>query len=466
MKMTILRRRFAHACRLGLCAVLTLAMLMPPARAASGPGIQILRDAEIEDTLRAFATPLLQAAGLNPQTARFVLVRDSAINAYVAGGPNVFVHTGLLQAATGPEQLVGVLAHEIGHISGGHLLRSGDAIRNASIETILGLVLGVAAGVATGNGNATGAVMSGAANIAQRSFLSFSRTQESSADAAALRFLDSAGWSARGLLTFFEKLQSQELLPTDRQVAFVRTHPLSLDRIEAVRAHIASSPSSINALPPDFAQRFERMKGKLLGYMQPEAALLRYGAADPRIEARYARVQALYMRNRFDEAMTGIQDLLKAEPDNPYFHEMKAQMLLENGKPRLAVEDYRRAVTLAQDSPLLRSALAHALLESQDPALLDEAVAQLQAALRQEPQTPSLWRLMATAWGRKGDQPAATYALAEEALARGDAKQARRMAEAAIKQLPTGSPLRLKAQDLRESAKELEKDAPERPDER
>ena len=333
------------------------------AQETDGGGPSFIRDAEIENYLRSLATPIYRAADIDPTSVTIYIVDSPIINAFVAEGMNEFFYTGLLQLTDNPEQLAGVIAHETGHIAGGHLIRGKEEMRNASGEAILGMILAVAAGAASGNGGLAAAGLSGGMQLGERSFLSFSRSQEASADAAGMSFLDRTGTSAEGMLEFFKKLAGQEMLPADRQDEYVRTHPLTQDRIDAVQLHLDSSPYKDAKLPQKFYTMHERMKAKLLGYLQPETALLRYTDKDPRLPARYARAIALYRTGSPDRALGLTDGLIAQEPANPFFYELKGQIQFENGRIDQAIANYKKANELLPDSALLRQAYGHALLE-------------------------------------------------------------------------------------------------------
>jgi predicted Zn-dependent protease len=439
-----------------LVPLLVLGMLQHAYAQGKNSNPRFIRDAEIEHILRTYGAPVMQAAAIDPSSVSIVLIQDNALNAFVAGGMNIFLYTGLLQETENADQLIGVIAHELGHITGGHLVRGSDAMKNASAQAVLGMIIGVAAGLAAGNSTAAAAAIAGSQGLAQRGFLSFSRTQEASADAAALSFLDKAGMSSRGLVEFLGKLADQELLPFDRQSEFVRTHPLTRDRIEVVKQHVDKSPFRDKLLPDGFAAMHERMQAKLLGFLQPETALLRYTDNDKRINARYARAIALYRTNQLERGLTLLDGLIKEEPGNAFFYELRGQMLFENSRINESVTAYAKAVSLRDDSALIRTAYAQALLETKQPAANDLAATQLQESLRLEPREPLAWRLLATSWGRKGEQAGdktyegmVSYALSEEAIARGADKQAGELAERAIAQLPKDSPYWIRAQDIR-----------------
>ena len=424
----------------------------------SGGGDQptFIRDAEIENYLHELAAPLYRAADIEPTSISINIVQSNVVNAFVAEGMNEFFYTGLLQLTDTPEQLAGVIAHETGHIAGGHLIRGKEEMRNASAEAILGMILAIAAGAAAGSGQAAAGAMSGSQQIAERNFLSFSRSIEASADAAGLSFLDKAGISARGMLEFFQKLAGQEMLPASAQDAYVRTHPLTQDRIDNVADHLEHSPYKDAKLAPKFYAMHERMKAKLLGYLQPETALLRYTDSDKRLPARYARAIALYRDGQTDRALTLTDSLVHEEPANPFFYELKAQIQFENGRVDESIGNYKRANELLTDSALLREAYGHALLESKDQSHLDLAIQNLLQANQLEGRDPGVWHFLASAWGRKADitknpefEGMATYALAEEAVSQGHDKAAGQLADRAMKGLKKGSPYWLRAQDIK-----------------
>jgi predicted Zn-dependent protease len=454
----ILLRRFAPGLLPLFFSLFLLVPLPQPVHAEDGKGFTVIRDVEIEKILHDLANPIFIAAGLNPSSVRLVIVRDPTLNAYVAGGMNIFLHTALLQATDNADQLIGVIAHETGHISGGHLARGSSAMRSASAQAILSMVLGVGAALASGNPNAGAAVITGGNQIAQRSMLSFTRAQEGSADAAGMRFMDMEKMTSRGLLEFLQKLSGQELLPVDRQVEYMRTHPLTQDRIDAVRTHVDQSPYGDSKAPQFMQDEHERLKAKLLGYLHPDAALLRYGEKDPRLTARYARAIALYQTGDVEKATATLEQLSKEEPNNPYFYELEGQILFEAGRVKEAEPFYRRAVKVLPDAGLLQAAYGHVLLEMHDASQIDEAIRHLDLSLKTEPHEPSTFRFLATAWGEKKNEGMVAYCLAEEALAQAKNGGARQWAERALKLLPKGSPYSLRAQDIIKEARENEDD--------
>ena len=417
-----------------------------PAMAA---GLNIVRDAEIEDTIRRMATPLFEAAGLAPSSVSIHLVNDKSLNAFVANGQNLFIHTGLLMEAESASQVIGVIAHEVGHIAGGHLSRIGDAYEQSVATTMIAALMGVAAAVGTGRGDVGAAVFAGGQHVSTRNFLSFTRGQESAADQAALRFLDTTKQSADGLLSFMKILEGQELMISNNRDPYARTHPLSEERIRTIAAHIEKSPYSGENTDPALEQAFVRMRGKLRGYFQsPPVTLRQYPLGDNSIEARYARAFAYSREPNTQEALSEINSLLSDIPSDPYFLELKAQIHFDGGDVNAAIPPFREAVKALPEEPLLRGELGRVLLESTQPGALEEAVEQLKFALSRDKRSASNWRNLGIAYGRLGDIGRSSLALAEEAMLRGQDSEARYHAGRAAESFPRGSPEWLQSQDL------------------
>lgn len=445
-----------------LNAVVVLACLyvwMGPSRAADLSSLTLIRDTEIETTLKGWIRPVAQSAGLDPDNVRIVLVRNPAVNAFVAGGPNIFVYTGLLLKSKSADEIIGVLAHETGHIAGGHLIRGRAAMENASYEAMIGTILGIGAAVASGQGAAGAAISAGSKSMALNRFLAYSRVQESSADQAALSFLTKAHIDPSGLVAFLERLETEELLPADAQSEYVRTHPLTRNRVQALREGVRRAGFDPASPPKDpRADAYARLKAKLTGFLTPEQVAWTYGERDTSVAARYARAIALWRQNRVEPALSAMDGLLKAEPQNPYFLELKAQILMESGRVAEALPLYRKAVERAPDAALIRIDLARALLETADktPERLEEAVTQLERAGRTEDRSPLIHRLLATAWGKRGNEPMARLHLAEEALLQRRIPDAKRLAGQALESLPAGDRARVQAMDILKAIEQVE----------
>src|SRR6516165_7746550 len=378
----LLKEPFVATRVCGLTAVVLAACVACGQAAAAAESF--IRDTEIEADIRTMVTPIWKAAGLEPSALHVYLIEDKEINSFVAGGQNEFINTGLIMRAETPNQLIGVLAHETGHIAGGHLTRFQQAARNASIEGIIAMVLAAAATVA-GRGSGGGGALLGAEGVAQRAFAQYSVTQEASADQAALTFLDRSGQSARGLLQFFQILQGEELLTGARQDPYLRTHPLTSQRIEYVRNHVDRSRFSDVSDSLATVEMFKRIKVKLGAFISPPSSTLAaYPEQDQSVLARYARAIAYYRIPKLDKALPLIDGLIRDYPKDPYFRELKGQMLFENGRISDAVQPYEEAVRLAPGAPLLRISLAQTYIESNDPKMNKRAIAFLNDALRTE----------------------------------------------------------------------------------
>ncbi|GAB4177647.1 MAG: M48 family metalloprotease [Thalassobaculales bacterium] len=433
--------------RLLAVAIAIMAMtLYTPGAQAQGRSISLIRDAETEALVADYAAPLFAAAGLDPAAVDIVIVNDRNFNAFVAGGQRLFVNTGLLVQSRDPLKVIGVLAHETGHIAGGHLARMREVMRDATTMHILATILAGAAMVAGGRG-ATGT--GGDPDVTQRFLLQYSRVQEQAADQAGVNLLEATGQSARGMMETFEYLQGQELLTTGRQSPYARSHPLTADRIEFIRGHLERSRFTSVPAPPELVRRQHRIIGKLRGFIDPMGRTLQaYKPDDPSEEARIARAVALHRNAAHDEALALVDGLIAQFPEDPYYRELKGQFLFESGRPGPAVAAYREAVRLLPGAPLLRIGLAQALLAGEGEAAAREALTQLSEATRRETDYGLAWRLLAIAHGRLGDIGSAALALAEQALSEGRRGDAVQQAKRAQQLLATGTPGWLRAQDI------------------
>jgi predicted Zn-dependent protease len=428
-----------------------------PGHAQSKP-MRLIRDAEVESIIRIYATPLFQAAGLNPQAIDVYLVNDSGLNAFVLPGLDMFINTGLLIRAESPLQVIGVIAHETGHLAGGHTATRGDSLRRASQGVWISYVLGLAAAIASGRPELGQAVIAGGQDIALKGLLSYTRGQESAADQAAVRLLNGTGQSPRGLLEFLSILSDQEVLLSTNQDPYLRSHPLTQDRIDFLREQTRQSPYGQAEASPVFVALHARLRAKLIGFLEPRNRVLqRYPPEDRSLPARYARAISRYRSSDLDAALSQIGGLIAENPDDPYFHEVKGQMLFENGRIAEALQAYEAAVRLLPTSPQLRLGLAQVQLEANEigldgPELNARALAHLTEVLRYEPNNAFAWRLTAIGHGRNGNVGMTALALAESALARGHGQEAHQQAIRAQKILTENSAGWLRATDVEQAA--------------
>jgi predicted Zn-dependent protease len=291
----------------------------------------------------------------------------------------------------------------------------------------------------------------GATSMAQRGFLRHSRAFESSADQAALRYLEKAGLDPTGLKTFLQKLEGQELRPESQQSEYVRSHPLTRDRVLTIENHVSGSSNRGKAMPERWVQQHRMMMAKLVGFITPQQVVWQYDDRDKSIESVAARAIAAYRLNEVERALTLANELLAREPENPYFHELKGQMLMDFGRVAEAIPFYEKAVRMLPDAGLIRTALAHAQIETagtKDNARLEKAAENLSIALKSEPRSTRIHRLLATAYGRLGQESRAKLHLAEEALLQRRFDYAKQQAETARKGLKSGSPDWIRAGDI------------------
>ena len=437
-----------------LFAILAAAMLA--AQPVAAPSI--LRDAETEAFLDEISAPLVEAAGLEPENVDIVLINDPSINAFVAGGQIVYIHSGLIDAADTAEEVQGVIAHELGHITGGHILRYGEGMASASRISLLSLIAGIGAALA-GAGEAAMGIMAAGQQAAMGKFLAFSRTQESSADFAGAEYLSKAGISGRGSLAFFGKLLNQEYrygYSQSDEAGFYRTHPLSGDRISALREVYEKDPAWDRPANARNQANFERVKAKLVGYIaKPSATLRDYPESDRTVPALYARAYAYHQNARVDRALDAADQLLAKDPDDPYFLELKGQVLLESGRPLEALEPLRRATVLTNAEPLIASLFGHALIATEDDANFAEAERVLRAAVGRDRRNPFAWYQLGVVYAARGDTPRARLASAEQQVMSGQYGLALRSAQAAEHGLERGTPDWIRAQDIGMQARAL-----------
>lgn len=410
----------------------------------------IIRDSEIESYMSEWFAPIFQANNMSASQVKIILVQDNDVNAFVAGGSNIFFYTGLIEKTENPSELIGVMAHELGHISGGHLVRGREAMEQASYESILGAIIGVGAAVATGDAGAVGAGSMAGSSMATRRFLSKTRTFESSADQAAITSMERSDMNPEGLLSFMKKLQGQELLPATQQSEYVRSHPLTQNRIESIEAGVLKSKNLNKPIPEKWIDQHARMKAKLIGYINPEKVAWTYDDKDQSLYANYARAVADYRLNKIDSALSKINALIEKEPNNPYFYELKGQMLVDFARLDQSLIPLQKAVNLRPNDGLIRTALGHAQIETSEKNKdnLNKAIENLKIAAQTEPRSTHIHRLLATAYGRQGNEAFAKLHLAEEALLQNKLPYAKQMAEQALKSLPPQSSAALRANDI------------------
>ena len=436
--------------RLFMAALLLAMSAWQPALAQEDDDAQIsaLRDTEAELLFKDISRPLIQAAGLDPNSVSVVLLNDPEINAFVATGQTVYIQSGLLIAADNVNQLQGVIAHELGHVAGGHSIRFREGEGQASKISIATMILGALA-MAAGAGGAGMGVMAMGQQAATSKLLAFSRAQEATADQAGASYLSKAGISGKGMLDFFAKLQNEEyrlaIYDTD---SYARTHPLSSERIQALEQLLKKDPAWSKPPDPALDARFQRVKAKLIGFVDPKHAVQKYPESDQSVPAHYARAYAYHVGGYPDKALSEADALLKTNPHDPFFLELKGQILLEFGKPVDAIPLLREATTASGNAPLIAAMLGHALVATDDPKNFPEAKQVLKAAIVRDDDDPFAWYQLGVIYASEGDEGRAALATAERSTLENNPKLALASAQLAMKGIPQGSPDWLRAQDI------------------
>ncbi len=432
-----------------LALFLALFLSLQPAYAQS-----ILRDAETEALFADMSVDIIRAAGLEPRHVQIVLINDKEINAFVAGGQIVYIHSGLITAAKNVGEVQGVIAHELGHVAGGHVIRINEGAKEATSISILSLLLGAAA-IAAGAGDAGAGIMAAGQQAALGKFLAFSRTQEASADAAGASYLSKAGISGRGLISFFKTLQNVEFrYAIPQEDSYGRTHPLTGERIATLQGVVERDPAWNAPLNPALEARFQRVKAKLMGFVSdPPQTLRTYPIADNTVPARYARAYAWHRSAYPDKALEEVDSLLRAAPKDPYFLELKGQILLESGRPQDALPVLREANQISLSQPLIAALFGHALIATEDEANLPEATRVLKASVSKDNDNPFAWYQLGVVYEREGDVARARLATAERYSLEGRPNLALPNAEAAMVGIPKGSPDWIRAQDIAMAAR-------------
>lgn len=408
----------------------------------------LIRDTEVEATLHADADPIFTAAGLDPKAVTIYIVQDKDVNAFSAGGQNVFVNTGLIIKTKNPNELTGVIAHETGHIAGGHLARSAEGEKQALATYLLTIGLGVLAAVA-GAPDAAGGLLYSSGYFAAITAAGFTRTQESSADQAAVTYLEKSGQSAKGLVDFFDFYRYQEVFSDAKRYKYFIDHPLSEDRIQALHLRAIAQPHYNVVDTPEALERHAVMVAKLRAFINlPAQTMYDYPETDQSYPARYARAIADYRDLQTDRALHETDALIAEQPNNPYLYELKGQILFESGRAKEAEPAHRRSVELKPDAPLLHMNLGQALLAEDDAKKVDEAIAELRKASNQEPDNAFAWLLLSQAYDRKGEAGMARLAAAEQNFSLGQLADAKMFAMRARAQLTKNSPEWRRATDI------------------
>ena len=454
-----LRKKASALTALFTAAAMALSPLSV-ARAQEGRGPPVLRDTETEQLLREYTRPILRAAGLEKQNIQMVILNDASFNAFVADGRRIFVNYGAILQSETPNQIIGVLAHETGHLAGGHLSKLREQLSNAQTQMIIAMLLGAGALVAgasrgsnsagnNGLANAGAAAIAGPQEMIRRSLLSYQRQQEENADRAGVKFLTATQQSPKGMYETFKRFTSESLFAARGADPYLQSHPMPAERVAALQEFASTSPYWDKKDDPALQLRHDMARAKISAFMErPETVYRRYPLTNDTMPARYARAISTYLHGDLRSALAQIDMLIQAQPNNPYFYEVRGQALLESGKPADAIPPLRKAVALSNNAPLIEMLLGQALVGTDNTTYTDDAIRILRAAVAREPEAPLGYMQLAMAYGRKGDYAEADLASAQAAYLRGDNKTARELATRAKTRFAVGTPGWVKADDI------------------
>jgi predicted Zn-dependent protease len=450
----ILRRKTSKLTALTAALSLALAPLAPARAQEKGP--PVIRDTEAEQLLRDYTRPVLRAAGLEKQNIQVVIINDAAFNAFVADGHRIFVNSGALMQSETPNQIIGVLAHETGHLAGGHLAKMREQLAQAQTQMIIAMLLGAGALVAgarsggnSGMANAGAAAISAPQEVIRRNLISYQRQQEENADRAGVKFLTATGQSAKGMYDTFKRFSNESLFAAHGADPYLQSHPMPSERVAALEEIARSSPYWEKKDDPALQLRHDMVRAKLSAFMERQDTVYRrYPISNDSLPARYAHAIVTYLHGDLRSALVQIDSLIQLQPNNPYFHELRGQALLEGGRPAEAIAPLRKAVALSNNAPLIEMLLGQALVATDNKAYTEEAVGILRAAVTRETEAPLGYMQLAMAYGRKGDYAQADLASAQAAFLRGDNKTARELAARAKTRFAVGTPGWVKADDI------------------
>ena len=416
---------------------------------AAAQGLPLIRDTEIENLLNDYAQPIFKAApNLGGGRVRVRIVRNDAFNAFVLDGRSVFIHTGTLIQSETPNQVIGVIAHETGHITGSHVAQMQARLARESTRLLLLRVIGIGVAIATGKGEAVAA----GDEIVIRSFLDERRKQEGAADQAGLDFLAATKQSGRGMLETFERFAQQEYISDTYKDPFVRTHPIATDRLNQLRTRAHASPFFNTKDNPALQLRHDLVRAKLQGYLEPPSSVLnKYPPSNTTLPARYARSLAKFFRGgpgALEAALADVDGLIKDRPDNPYFYELKADFLMRSGRSPEAIPLLRQSLKMLGDNAtLIQVQLATALIATKSADNLTEASTMLRRSLVTDPD-PRGYRALADVSYQQNKGPEADAAIAQAHLLEGNYKEAKIFATRAKRGLVANSPLWIRMDDI------------------
>ncbi|MCX5515201.1 peptidase [Kaistia algarum] len=449
-------RRFRRIAGTGLALVSVVAATLGGAETASAQrGPSIIRDAETETLIQDYIRPIFKVAGIRSTSVELFLVDDPSFNAFVASGQKLVINTGAIIDSKTPNELIGVLAHETGHLAGGHQIQLRQQLETAQRLAMIGGLAGIGAamaGAAMGSPDAAragGGIAAGVGEAARRSLLAYQRSEEMAADQSALNYLQKTGQSAKGMMRTFERFIDNTLFSARRANPFLQTHPMPVERLDMITRSAKASPYFNVKDSAALQLRHDMVRAKLAAFTEDAGQVMRrYPPDDVSMPARYARVISAYRNSNSKTALTLLDAMLKDQPKNPYFWELEGQILLESGRGREAIAPLQKAVSLAPKSGLLRIMLGQTLVEAGDPKSIDEAIKNLTVGLQQDPDVGIGYRSLARAYAMRGEIPMADLATAQGEFAEGNYKAAKTHAARAQAAFKRGSPPWIRADDI------------------
>ena len=443
--------------RLAGAAAVGVMIVAGSATGASAQQLSFIRDAEIEELLGSYAKPIFAAAGLGSQNIKVRIVKDRAFNAFVLDGRNVFINSGALVQSETPNEIIGVIAHETGHIAGGHLAGLRIKVQKDLTRNLLAKILGLGALIAGGaaKGDSKDAIrgigqgtLLGSDYSTMRSILSYQRVQESSADQAGVKFLTATKQSGKGMLDTFKRFAQEEMFSAQNRDPYLISHPMAQDRLNQLQDLVEAGPYYSVLDPPERQLKHDLMRAKLTGYLTPALVSGRYPLSDTSLPAQYARAIAAFNAGGIEEALPKVEALIATKPEYPYFWELEGDLQFRRGDYAAAIGPYRKALKLSGGKQnLIRVSLAQSILNAGDKTHVDEAIEMLRLALGEEDNANG-YRQLANAYYEKGNEGMAYLATAQATLLEGNVKDAKAFAKRAQAKLAANSPNWLKADDI------------------
>ena len=416
--------------------------------------LNIVRDAEIENFFHDLSFPIVESSTIKGTKINFYLDKQNYINAFVTSGPKIFITTELLIKTNSVDQIAGVIAHEIGHITGGHLSKRYNAYEDSMFTTMISSILAVGA-IAAGSPSAGSAILMGGEHIRNQQILSFSRNQESYADQTAIKLLKKSNYSVKGLYELFEILERKERF--SKINPYNQTHPLSIERKRVIEDHIDYKENiESNYL---LNERLKLIKAKLIGYTTKKERFNIYYPVDRNsLESWYARSIHYYLNGDIDKALIFIDKCINQKKENPYFYELKGQILYENGRSLLAINSYKEAIKYKNDEKHFYLAISKAIYTQKDIRLYDEGISFLKKYINEEDFPIEAWHYLGLYYGKMGKYVLSSLALAEKFLLLNDIKNAKlQLQKAKKKDIPNGKYIS-KINDLKYLIEQKEKE--------